>query len=318
MRRAARRRSDAVGGEVATVSGATWAEGKLGGALHFDGKSASVAIADREDLRVGGEMTMAAWIRPERIPQGITFMNVLVHGSASGKGEKYLRLSNGQFAVGDFAGVHDPTEKGVPPDDAGQWFHLAGVYDGESWHIYRNGELFHSHKTTHGPRAFAGPWAIGASPNGKERFFQGDIDDVRIYKRGLSADEVRALYLGKSSAASVPRIAAGRARQGPRRALEVRRRRRNGARTTLRGSTTARCAGAAWTAGIRGRALSFDGVDDSVRIENGDDLNFAGPITIAAWTRLAHPRYGWIGNIISHGRTDNPPRRDVFAAAILG
>ena len=36
--------------------------------------------------------------------------------------------------------------------------------------------------------------AFGKGPNGSTRFFNGLIDDVRIYDRALSAAEVQALY----------------------------------------------------------------------------------------------------------------------------
>jgi hypothetical protein len=107
-----------------------------------------------------------------------------------------LRVSNSQYAVGYFAGRHDPTEKHVPEADIGAWVHLASVYDGESWHIYRNGELFHSHRTKLGPQAIDGPWAIGASPEGKGRGFQGDIDEARIADAGA---DPRAVGSGQTA-----------------------------------------------------------------------------------------------------------------------
>ena len=98
-----------------------------------------------------------------------------------------------------------------------QWVHTAGVFDqtlGEL-HLYLGG---HEVQTFHG----LGPW--GSSPGplliGAQRddgvFFSGDVADVRLYKRALNANEVKALADMDSSAvpvcgsASTPAPAANR------------------------------------------------------------------------------------------------------------
>lgn len=45
--------------------------------------------------------------------------------------------------------------------------------------------------------------------------------------------------------------------------------------------------GPSWVSGQNGNALSFDGIDDRVRVEDADTLDIPGPITIAAWVRLS-------------------------------
>ena len=65
--------------------------------------------------------------------------------------------------------------------------------------------------------------------------------------------------------------------------------------------------GAKWAKVIRGGALSFDGVDDFVRVPNDPSINFAGDISLAAWVKIkALPPAGngyerGIGNILAHG-----------------
>jgi hypothetical protein len=77
------------------------------------------------------------------------------------------------------------------------WHHLAGVYDGESYRLYRDGELIVVHPDTFVPARVDAPWAIGgraATMPPEGRYFSGLIDEVRIYERALSDDEVRALF----------------------------------------------------------------------------------------------------------------------------
>jgi hypothetical protein len=184
---------DAVGDHHGSIVGATWCQGKRGAALHFDGKSAIVRIDGAHPLQFAGPITMAAWIRPEHKSKGITFMNVLTQLSPAQPREIYLRICNSRYAVGCFTGNHYPTEHLVPDEDVNAWVHLAAAYDGESWRIYRNGQPFFSRKMPHGPVEIDGPWAIGGSPHGKGRHFQGDIDDVRIYGRALNEAEIASL-----------------------------------------------------------------------------------------------------------------------------
>ncbi|MDD5306243.1 MAG: LamG domain-containing protein [Deltaproteobacteria bacterium] len=81
----------------------------------------------------------------------------------------------------------------------GTWYHLVGTFDGTTARVYVDGTLNNSAaatKTLHSATASfligAGlPWT-GYPP--KEGFFNGAIDDVRIYDRALSDTEVLALY----------------------------------------------------------------------------------------------------------------------------
>ena len=74
--------------------------------------------------------------------------------------------------------------------------HLAGVYDGTTWRLYRNGIQVSSSAHPIGAVTVTVNWAIGATGDGTSRWFSGAIDDVRIYNRALSAAEVADLHLG--------------------------------------------------------------------------------------------------------------------------
>ncbi len=64
--------------------------------------------------------------------------------------------------------------------------------------------------------------------------------------------------------------------------------------------------GAVRVAGVLGGALHFDGVDDVVVIGNPDALNFAGPISLAAWVRLENSGSRDRRDILRMGITINP------------
>jgi hypothetical protein len=76
-----------------------------------------------------------------------------------------------------------------------EWFHIAGVYDGEYVSSYINGEVQESYYT--GPVILSQNTrglSIGNRPDDFGRPCMGSVDDVRIYDRGFSADEIRQAY----------------------------------------------------------------------------------------------------------------------------
>lgn len=76
---------------------------------------------------------------------------------------------------------------------AGVWNHVAAVYDGKTLKVYLNGIASSSISATFGLAENAGNLNIGRfSPGGG--YFDGLIDDARIYNRALSDAEIKALY----------------------------------------------------------------------------------------------------------------------------
>ncbi|MBN1812702.1 MAG: carboxypeptidase regulatory-like domain-containing protein [Anaerolineae bacterium] len=77
----------------------------------------------------------------------------------------------------------------------GRWYHVAVVIQRNSQRLYVNGEQISSSK--HHPIAFAYQAFLGVSANQNTpvgTYFQGAIDDVRIYNRALGELEIQALY----------------------------------------------------------------------------------------------------------------------------
>jgi hypothetical protein len=75
---------------------------------------------------------------------------------------------------------------------SGNWNHIVGVNNNGSLTLYVNGI----------PSTISGGMYVGTvgfyigktSTPGQEYYFNGQIDDARIYNRALSASEVQALY----------------------------------------------------------------------------------------------------------------------------
>ncbi len=71
------------------------------------------------------------------------------------------------------------------------WTHLAATYDGAAIRLYVNGALSGSTTATGSMPASTGPFRIGGNAIWDE-FFSGQLDDLRLYNRALSATEVQA------------------------------------------------------------------------------------------------------------------------------
>jgi hypothetical protein len=79
--------------------------------------------------------------------------------------------------------------------DAGNWPHIAGTYDGSTLKIYFNGTLYNA-KSAVGKKNLCNTLNIGRKPANywtPTEYFNGVIDEIRIYNRALSADEIQSL-----------------------------------------------------------------------------------------------------------------------------
>lgn len=159
--------------------------------LKFDGTRAYVDLGNPPELSFTGPVTIEAWIRPRAV-NAPGFQNILSHGyTLDPNGELALRIASGQYQIVSWNGVSFFAAAPVPPEDVGHWVHLAGVYDGTRWHLYRNGVDHASSLASVGALSFDAPWAIGARGGGTERFFNGDIAEVRLWRIARAPEEIR-------------------------------------------------------------------------------------------------------------------------------
>ena len=172
-------------------NGPTWtANGQIGGALNFDGVNDYVT-ADNIGVNMtpGGCNTVAFWMKWNGVANNrrVFYWNT---------GYYNLVFANGYFGIN----TYNSDVLGVPSSGlAGQWVYVAvvfpnGVPSATSAKIYING-------TPQTLQACGTPVSRTAKPNivisgldpADAYKFGGTIDDVRIYNRELTADEVEGL-----------------------------------------------------------------------------------------------------------------------------
>ena len=82
--------------------------------------------------------------------------------------------------------------------DTSEWHHAVGTYDGASVKVYLDNVLVDDRLAAGNFQD--GPWYVGATNAGGSEGFRGSIDNLRIYSRALSANDVSELF----GATSVP------------------------------------------------------------------------------------------------------------------
>jgi len=88
--------------------------------------------------------------------------------------------------------------------EGGNWHHIVAIYDGSDMLLYIDGKVV-AQKTIGDVKLFAvegDPLVIGCRPPNMDRTFNGVVDDVRMYNKALSAEDVRKLYVWKGGSAN--------------------------------------------------------------------------------------------------------------------
>jgi hypothetical protein len=183
--------ADATGkSHTGTISGATWsAAGKNGKALSFDGINDWVTIADANDLDLTNGMTLEGWVRAASLSGWNTV--VLKEGSGSLVYGLYANDNAPRPAVTMAIAGIDRSATGASSVPLNAWTHLAATYDGTTLRLYVNGVEALSRAQTGNMTASTNPLRIGGNGVWSE-YFNGLVDDVRIYNRALTSAEIQA------------------------------------------------------------------------------------------------------------------------------
>ena len=177
-------------GNLGKLAGTAWTTaGKFGRALTFDGTTSMVSVPDSASLGLAPGMTLEAWVRPtagggvrtvvgKERTGGLAF--ALFSSTSAGPPVGIASLDGTEVAVAGTAAL--PTSA---------WSHLALTYDGAALRLYLNGTQVGSTPATGALPLNSGPLRLGGTAVSGQRF-AGQLDEVRVYDRGLSAAEIGA------------------------------------------------------------------------------------------------------------------------------
>jgi hypothetical protein len=186
-------------GNDGTINKATWVKaGKIGSALLFSGNG-YVEVAHSKSLSLTDAITIMAW----------------TNLTAGGSGEQAV-VSKGQWAVNDLpyeftetpGGVifwqmyNDAGRDGCQPSTPvpGEWHHVAGTFDGKVFKGYVDGKLGKEWGYVGKMPENTASVTVGMRSKSKDCFFNGMIDEVAIFNRALSEDEIKSAMNGITTA----------------------------------------------------------------------------------------------------------------------
>ena len=165
--------------------------GKIGQGLNFDGGDDYIIVNSNPISSYASPSSVCAWVNPADLsPSGGTYRTVL---NFSADANNYLRIavqSSGNLTIAYTAGGTSYGQGAIgSPIKINLWKYVCSVFDGSALSVYINGVS----------EADLADSASNGSVNrigvlGGIGFWSGLIDDVRVYNRALSVDEIIQLY----------------------------------------------------------------------------------------------------------------------------
>ena len=183
-------------------------EGRLGKAIQLDGKTA-ISVGQIAPYDITDRFTLSAWVYSDKTLDGSVVSRMVDNDKGKGYG---MHMHGGKVHVHITSNWADDalritTEEVLAP---GKWHHILATYDAapmaENLKVYVDGSLAKVKidlDTLYRPIRNANnvvkePVLIGGG-EGPSRRFTGAIDEVRLYQRVLTPEEIAILALGETT-----------------------------------------------------------------------------------------------------------------------
>jgi Concanavalin A-like lectin/glucanases superfamily/IPT/TIG domain len=171
-------------------TGTHYSDGKFGNAGQFNGSNDYVDVGNGASLNPQ-YISVSAWIKTSAT--GALDQIFSKDNSSGGRVWQFNRTSNGHIGFAVFNASSNSGIEGNTNIADGMWHHVAGTWDGSTIRVYVDG-----HEDGTGV-SFSGTLRsgqtnsafIGRSQNVDPGYFQGQIDDVRLYNYALTPEQIR-------------------------------------------------------------------------------------------------------------------------------
>jgi hypothetical protein len=193
--------TDASGnGNNGTNSGATFSVNRNNFSLKasdFNGTNQSVVINNSTSLsQISNEITMTVWARIEGYDRAIDnkdYAVLLCKANNENKAQFRIALTPNSYSIINNGKLGEVSSS--KPIALNKWVHLAAVIKDSLAKVYLDGELVGTNVlgSTYGLEKNS-PLTLGRDDAGGVEFFDGKLDDIRIYNRAVSDQEISSIY----------------------------------------------------------------------------------------------------------------------------
>lgn len=187
------------GNNNGTASNATLTtdqDGKPNSAYYFNGNNAYISVPNNPSFSGNTELTLSAWIRPEDLNG--TYRGIITKWFQNASSDTYAILLANTNQI--LAAVKGNPEIFSGMISANNWIQVVYTHSLTVDKIFINGVLVSTSNVSVGMSSSTIPIIIGADSNNGTiwRFFKGKIDEVKIYNRALTIQEIEYQYAYES------------------------------------------------------------------------------------------------------------------------
>jgi hypothetical protein len=167
-------------------------------AYYFNGQTDYISSANQ--LTNPFPLSISLWFRTNSTSGGKLFgFGDSQTGSSTNHDRNIYLTNSGNICFGVWTGNYQVL-KSVNLYNDGKWHHVAGLISNEGLALYIDGSFISLNSSVTSAENTSGYWRIGYDnlafwpDEPTSRFFEGSIDDIRIYDRSLTDPEISALY----------------------------------------------------------------------------------------------------------------------------